>query len=153
MTFKHLTGTFSIRYFRGKRKAENALQQAYGENGASLRPGFIYGTRIVPVPTIFGFKNPLFDNIRIPLWVLGRYFLYIVFPILSYQGVIRPIELIASTSPVKFLRENLPWMQAVLAPPVSTENLAKVGVAFAEGKIANRPNGLFTIDDIQKLSK
>ena len=74
-------------------------------------------------------------------------------PDLSHPCVIRPIELIASTSPVKFLRENLPWMQAVLAPPVSTENLAKVGVAFAEGKIANRPNGLFTIDDIQKLSK
>ncbi len=51
-------------YFIGKRKAERALQEKYNENGIILRPGFIHGTRTIPVPAA--------GDIHLPLWVLGK---------------------------------------------------------------------------------
>ena len=46
-------------YFKGKRNAELAMAEAYGENGVSLRPGFIYGTRRV-------------SGVGIPLGAIGE---------------------------------------------------------------------------------
>eukprot|EP00891_Asterochloris_glomerata_P009911 jgi/Astpho2/9911/Aster-06622 len=45
-------------YFKGKRNAELAMAETYGENGVSLRPGFIYGTRRV-------------SGVGVPLGVIG----------------------------------------------------------------------------------
>ena len=44
--------TDSIGYFTGKRAAEAAVLSAYGEAGACLQPGFIYGDRVVGASTI-----------------------------------------------------------------------------------------------------
>ena len=41
-------------YFQGKRNAEHAMAEAYPDQGVSLRPGFIHGTRYVS-----GFGIPL----------------------------------------------------------------------------------------------
>lgn len=65
----------------------------------------------------------------------------------------RPLETVFSVAPIRFARDNLPGMKAILAPPVAVENLAKVGVAAAIGDISNRPGGVFTIDDIQTVSR
>lgn len=46
-------------YFKGKRNAELAMAETYGENGVSLRPGFIYGTRRV-------------SGVGVPLGVIGE---------------------------------------------------------------------------------
>lgn len=34
-------------YFQGKRYAERMLQETFPEGGVTLRPGFMYGTRMV----------------------------------------------------------------------------------------------------------
>lgn len=40
------------RYFAGKRRTEEALLDCYrNKTGVVLRPGFIFGTRTVPLPT------------------------------------------------------------------------------------------------------
>lgn len=51
-------------YFQGKRRAEKAIQERYGENGIVLRPGFIHGTRSVSIPAV--------GDLHLPLWVLGK---------------------------------------------------------------------------------
>lgn len=115
-------------YFRGKRRAEAALHEKFGDNGIVLRPGFIHGTRTVPVPAV--------GDLHLPLWVVGK-----------------PLETIFSASPFRFVRDNVPGMQALLAQPVSVEDLAKVGVASAVGDISNRVDGIFHIEDIHTVSK
>ena len=63
------------------------------------------------------------------------------------------METIFSTTPVKFVRDHVPGLKAILASPVSVENLAKVGVAAAIGDVSNRVGGVFTIDDIQTVAR
>ena len=59
-----------ISYFNGKRRAEQALLDAFPETGVVLRPGFIYGTRDVPLPTaIHSITGP---ELKIPLWLIGK---------------------------------------------------------------------------------
>lgn len=49
-----LAGFVLAGYFQGKRNAEHAMAEAYPDQGVSLRPGFIHGTRYVS-----GFGIPL----------------------------------------------------------------------------------------------
>ena len=59
-----------ISYFDGKKKAEDAVLDTFKEKGFVLRPGFIYGTRMVPLP---GFLNPVLGaNLSLPLGIFGR---------------------------------------------------------------------------------
>jgi hypothetical protein len=57
----------------GKRKAEKEVQDVYKGNGFVLRPGFIHGTRSLPLPDpiIGGIRNPIGNNIKLPLWAAG----------------------------------------------------------------------------------
>jgi uncharacterized protein YbjT (DUF2867 family) len=61
-------------YFNGKRRTENALIDAFPMTGVVLRPGFIYGTRNIPLPShlFFGLQNTFMDHISLPLWLLGK---------------------------------------------------------------------------------
>ena len=59
-----------ISYFNGKRRAEQALLDAFPETGVVLRPGFIYGTRDVPLPiALHSITGP---ELKIPLWLIGK---------------------------------------------------------------------------------
>lgn len=51
-------------YFHGKRRAEQAVHDKFSDNGVVLRPGFIHGTRTVPVPAV--------GDLHLPLWLLGK---------------------------------------------------------------------------------
>ncbi len=55
---------------------------------------------------------------------------------------------------MRYLRNNVPGMQALLAPVVTREQLAKVAVSAAVGDIAPPQAGtpIFTIDDIKKFA-
>lgn len=60
-------------YFHGKRRTEEALIDAYPETGVILRPGFIHGTRDVPLPSkVLGMTNPVGDKVSLPLWAVGK---------------------------------------------------------------------------------
>lgn len=130
----NLPSFFLKGYFNGKRRAEKALLETYPQTGYVLRPGFIHGTRNVPLPS-----NPIAKSLDIPLWVLGK-----------------PMEKIFNFAPIRLLRHSLPGLKAILAPPVSRENLGKVAVAAALGEIpsSNREasKGILTIEDIQRES-
>ena len=67
------------------------------------------------------------------------------------------MEKIFNIAPIRLLRHSLPGMKAILAPPVSREDLGKVAVAAALGEIpsSNREasNGILTIEDIQRESQ
>ena len=71
MTIRNiLLTTAEISYFNGKRRAEQALLDAYPDKGVVLRPGFIYGTRAVPLPAaVQPITGP---ELKIPLWLLGK---------------------------------------------------------------------------------
>ena len=61
-------------YFHGKKRAEQAILDAYQNQAWVLRPGFMYGTRDVP----FNLRPPSSSTetsggvLSIPLWLLGR---------------------------------------------------------------------------------
>lgn len=75
MTFSvtHVTIDFLlwfISYFEGKRKAEEAVCSEFKEKGVVLRPGFIYGTRAIPLPD---FLRPVVgQTLSLPLGIFGR---------------------------------------------------------------------------------
>jgi len=122
-------------YFHGKRRAEEALFNIFPTTGIVLRPGMISGTRDVPLPkTVIGISNPL-GKLSLPLWVIGK-----------------PLDVICSTSLVKYAREHIPGMLALLAPPVTREALGKAAVSAALGEIvpSNPAVPILTIDDIKK---
>lgn len=62
-----------------------------------------------------------------------------------------------SCSPFKVLREKVPGMQAILAPPIAVDALARVAVAAATNKdnILERlpPSKVLSIEDLQRESK
>eukprot|EP01038_Epipyxis_sp_PR26KG_P015934 gene15934-21622_t len=107
-------------YFNGKRRAEVAVLDAYPSTGIVLRPGFIYGTRDVPLPLPIPFIPS--KHIGIPLWLIGR-----------------PLETILTAIPsstLEYARSSIPGMKAILAPPVSVDVLASVATAAATGKLS-----------------
>lgn len=59
-------------YFNGKRRAEQALLDAYPDSGIVLRPGFIYGTRELPVEVPAILKPIVGSKLALPLWLLGQ---------------------------------------------------------------------------------
>ncbi|CBH12586.1 hypothetical protein, conserved [Trypanosoma brucei gambiense DAL972] len=61
-------------YFMGKRIAERAVLENLGDDGAVLRPGFIYGTRHVPLGE---------GCVPVPLWPIGK----------PLEAVLRPLHL------------------------------------------------------------
>ena len=112
MIVVHLTFTYDHRYFEGKRSAERALLAAFPAAGAGvvLRPGFMYGTRMVPISQ---FQLPL------PLGLFGK-----------------PLQLLVDNTIGKQLRSHLPGMLAPLAPPLPVRSVAQVAVAAAMGEKA-----------------
>jgi len=123
-------------YFHGKRRTEEALIDAYPETGVILRPGFIHGTRDVPLPPkVLGVTNPLGDKLSLPLWAVGK-----------------PLELLFSLPPVLYARESIPGMQAILALPVSVQALARVAIAAAIGEAQVGPDRILSTKLIHKES-
>lgn len=94
-------------YFNGKKRTEEAIIEHYGGNGSILRPGFIFGTRQVPIGSA---------TLNLPLWILGR-----------------PLQSILSISPMMALRDTVPFMKAILAPPLPVDWVAEVAVRAALG--------------------
>eukprot|EP01031_Cornospumella_fuschlensis_P032730 gene32730-39568_t len=97
-------------YFNGKRRAEEAVRESYPQSGVILRPGFIYGNR--------GVRLPIVGNVAVPLGVVGK-----------------PLEMLFSTQPFNLARSSVPGMQAILAPPVAVETLARTAVSAALGTL------------------
>lgn len=128
------------RYFEGKRRAEQALQNAFPDAGAgvALRPSFMYGTRAVG-------DTPVGD-VSVPLGLLGR-----------------PLELAFDNSVVSKLRAVVPGMLALLAPPICVDAVARTALRVAEGNehavaiCANPPHSfrrnVLSRDDIALIAK
>lgn len=92
-------------YFNGKKRAEQAIQDAYPDNSFILKPGFIYGSRHVSGTT------------TIPLGLIGK-----------------PAEAILSLPPFDRLK-TLPFMRAIFETPISVESVGKVAAGAALGLI------------------
>jgi nucleoside-diphosphate-sugar epimerase len=100
--------TGSIGYFTGKRSAERAVLASFPDGGYVLRPGFIYGKRLVGSQTL-------------PLDLVGR-----------------PLEAALEGGLGRLLSplRSLPGSDVLLAPPVSVEAVAAAAVACAAGEPA-----------------
>ena len=57
-------------YFDGKKLAEDTTLENFKQNAYVLRPGFIYGTRVVPLPAFLG--PILGPTLSLPLGIVGR---------------------------------------------------------------------------------
>ena len=93
-------------YFEGKKKAERALFRLFPETGVALRPGFVYGTRKVVLPSSKAFS--------VPLGALGA-----------------PLDAALSFLPTESLSRSVPLAGLALVPPVKVEALARAAVAAA----------------------
>jgi nucleoside-diphosphate-sugar epimerase len=107
-------------YFNGKKRAEQAIEDAFPENSFILKPGFIYGSRYVPSPSGKG-------TMTIPLHLLGK-----------------PIETILKLSPFDKLK-YLPYMRAIFETPISVDCVGRVAAGSALGLISNNDRYL-TVD-------
>ncbi|CAD7695347.1 unnamed protein product [Ostreobium quekettii] len=94
-------GFFLDGYFRGKLDAEKALQEKFGDNGVSLRPSLIHGTR-----NVSGFDIPL-----------GAFF--------------GPVEKGLNLIPNIQQLTELPVIGAALLPPVSVDAVGKAAATAA----------------------
>ncbi len=90
-------------YFNGKRRAEQALLDAYPDSGTVLRPSFIYGCRDIPG-----------SSISIPLGSVGKI-----------------LETAFTTIPGASSIKSIPGLRAIAATPVSVENVGLVAAAAA----------------------
>ena len=64
---------FFCRYFEGKKKAEDSVVDVFKGNGYVLRPGFIYGNRVVPLPDfLVAYTGPTCTTFTVPLLGIGR---------------------------------------------------------------------------------
>lgn len=111
-------------YFSGKKRAEDAVLLQYPEGGAVLRPGFIYGSRLVPQL-----------GVAVPLNLVGE--------------PVQKILSLAEESPLGPLAKALkplPASDVVFAPPVSVESVAVTAL-----KCLKEPSmvGVIDIDGIQ----
>jgi nucleoside-diphosphate-sugar epimerase len=118
-------------YFNGKRRAEKAVMDTFTRDGTVLRPGFIYGTRQVPMSS---------SNLSIPLGLLGR-----------------PLQALFSTPPIAALRDILPGMKAILAVPLPVDWVAEVAVEAAlegvEESGSSEEGRVLTVQDIIREHK
>ena len=116
-------------YFHGKRRAEEAVFQHFPSGkGLVLRPSFVYGTREV-------------GSFSLPLGLLGR-----------------PMEVLFRLPPFPTLRQTLPGIQAILAPPVAVEAVGSVAAAGALGDERVKAGegareGVVSVDDIARLAR
>ncbi len=116
-------------YFHGKQRAEEAVLKHFPSGkGVVLRPSFVYGTRQV-------------GSVSLPLGLVGR-----------------PMELLFRLPPFPTLRQSLPFIQALLAPPVAVEAVASVAAAGAMGDERVKAGegareGVLSVDDIVRLAR
>ncbi len=119
-------------YFHGKRRAEQSLLDLYPDRtGIVLRPSFVFGTRDVSPTT------------QIPLGLLGA-----------------PLKAILGLPGFNHLK-HLPFMRAILACPVSVEDVGLVAAAAAAPPEALLPFEVSTVtsesiipeDDITKIAE
>lgn len=94
--------TGAIGYFQGKRAAERALAASFPDGGVVLKPGFIYGDRVVGQSVL-------------PLGMVGK-----------------PLEAALAGALGKLLSplSAVPGSDVLLAPPVSVEAVAAAAVRF-----------------------
>jgi len=83
-----------------------------------LRPSFIYGDRAV-------------GNLTIPLGLVGK-----------------PLETVLRIPPFPTLKSTLPFVQAILVPPVKVEAVGAVAAAAALGET---PSGILNVDEINRI--
>ncbi len=113
-------------YFEGKRIADAAVAEHFGERGTSLRPGFIHGTRAVALPLVGG-------EVQLPLWLAGA-----------------PMEYLFSSVAGRAACRALGSLGGVLTPPVSVDAVATAAVNAALGD-GGQP--LETLDDAPETSE
>ena len=101
-------------YFGGKKKAERALFRLFPETGVAMRPGFVYGTRKVVLPSTSSSSSPP-RSLSVPLGALGA-----------------PLDAALSLLPTESLSRSAPSLAGLaLVPPVRVEALARAAVAAA----------------------
>ncbi|GFH11546.1 NAD(P)-bd_dom domain-containing protein, partial [Haematococcus lacustris] len=88
-------------YVNGKRMAEEALQSHYPQGGVALRPGAIYGNRVIS------------SSLTLPL-----------------QYVFQPLEALLAHLPSRQLSQ-LPLLGAALTPPLPVQAVARAAVKAA----------------------
>lgn len=94
-------------YYEGKQDAERALLDLFPEGGVALRPGFIYGTRMV-------------GSVPLPLGLVGT-----------------PLNALLTSAPISPVAKALagvPALGAPWLPPVSVEAVGRAAVAAGEGR-------------------
>ena len=90
-------------YFDGKRRAEEAVADAFGERGTVLRPSFVFGNRSIG------------GGMALPLGVIGR-----------------PLQVVLDLPLLRDLH-SLPGLRGILLPPVAVEDVGLVAAAAAMG--------------------
>jgi nucleoside-diphosphate-sugar epimerase len=111
-------------YFEGKRIAEEAVHQEFGEHGAILQPGMVYGTRV-------------HNGLSIPLGLLGA-----------------PLEALFTLPGLDQLQHKLPVIgKLVCSPPVSVHHVAQTAVMAATGELLGEEDRarVLSIDDIRRV--
>lgn len=93
-------------YMTGKQHAEHAVERRFGDKGVVLRPGFVYGPRVV---SDSGFTLPL-------------------------QYILGPMRYALRSAPARYLEKAPvvgPWWKAIMVPPISARTLAIAAVEDA----------------------
>jgi hypothetical protein len=66
----------------------------------------------------------------------------------------RPLKLLTDTRLVQYLRNTLPGMKAILAPPISAEDLALVTIHAALGKLQGiKENRVVEVEELDYIVK
>ena len=88
-------------YFEGKRNVEHALATSFPSGGVALKPGMVYGSRIV-------------GSMALPLWMVGQ-----------------PMEMIFSSTPGRMAKGTLPLVGPLLEPPISVQTVGAAAASAA----------------------
>lgn len=116
--------TDNLGYFAGKRAAERAVTAAFGDAGAILRPGFIYGDRTLPNGTV------------LPLGAVGAPLERALASGGALGAMLKPLA-------------SLPGSDVLLAPPVGVDAVGRAAARCAAGR---QRGGVYTIGDINLLA-
>lgn len=131
--------TQGVGYFTGKRRAEASVLRLFGAGGAVLRPGFIYGDRVVEPEKMLPAGAPLPPQLRgtvsLPLGAVGEPLAQALDVAKGFGGVIDTLRL-------------LPASDVLLAPPVSVDAVGRAAAAAALDDVS----GVLTIDSIREYS-